>query len=276
MKRIDRNGLGRLLALCALGLGALAAAPSSANAPQALQNGQALSAVVTGNRGGAFDYYTIHYPGDVSVVTIEVRYHPADAVANLGFGFHVYGCNGFRIGRGKLVANDGGVGVLRLQYSDSNPASWLVQVYNYLPGSSIDYSIQAEGLPAPAAGTTRTTTEAATVPEATHAAAPLCGSGHLTGNAGGAYAVYKLTVPADAADVQVKLTWSPDDPVIATGVGFVAYGPSGQVRRGDGTGCPGERKATLAASEPGAYQIQVYNYIDGLTIQYALQSAAVD
>jgi hypothetical protein len=104
----------------------------------------------------------------------------------------------------------------------------------------------------------------------------LTGSGYLTGNAGGANAVYKVTVPADASDIQVTMTWSPDDPIIATGVGFVAYGPSGEVRTGAGTGNPGERIATLATDEPGVYQIQVYNYIDGLTIQYALHSAAVD
>jgi hypothetical protein len=276
MNRVKGNRLLKALVVCALGLSALAAAPSSAGAPQALQNEQALSGFLTGNGGGAFDYYAINYPGDESVVTIELRYHPADPVTKLGVGFNVYASNGFYIGPGQFVADTGGDGVLQLQYGDGNAATWLVQVYNYIPGASIGYTIMAEGLPAIAtvAEPAPPVAEVVTTPETAAPGEPLTASGSLTGNAGGAYAVYKVTVPADAADVQVTMTWSPDDPVIATGVGFVGYGPSGQVRRGAGTGNPGQRKATLAASAPGVYEIQVYNYIGGLTIQYALSSAA--
>jgi hypothetical protein len=273
VNRMDGNRLVRILVLCALGLGALVALPSSADAPQVLLNEQAVNGQLTGDRAGAFAYYGIDYPGDESVVTIEVRYHPADKVASLGFGFNVYGCNAFYIGGGTLVANEGGPGVLQLQYSDSNPAAWLVQVYNYLPGTGIAYSVTATGLPAPAVAAAPPPAQVVCTPQAPTEC--LAAAGNLTGNGAGAYAKYQLTVPADGSDVQVTMTWSPDDPVIATGVGFVAYGPSGKVRRGAGTAKPGERKATLAASAPGVYEIQVYNYITGLTIQYALSSAAI-
>jgi hypothetical protein len=275
MKRINGKRLLRVLAVCALGLSALAAAPSSAEAPQALQNKQAVSGVLTGNGAGAFAYYAINYPGDESVVTIELRYNPADSVTNSAVGFNVYASNGFYIGQGQPIADTGGDGVLQLQYGDSNPATWLVQVYNYLPGASIGYSIMAEGLPTTTAQAAQPTTEPVTTSQPAAAAVPLTGSGYLTGNAAGAFAIYKVTVPADASDVQVTMTWSPDNPIIGTGVGFVAYGPSGEVRTGAGTGIPGERKATVATSEPGVYEIQVYNYIDGLTIQYALSSGPV-
>jgi hypothetical protein len=277
MKRINGKKLLTVLAVCALGLSAIAAAPSSAEAPQALQNEKAVSAVLTGNGGGAFAYYAINYPGDGSVVTIELRYNPADPVTSSAVGFNVYGANGFDIGQGQKIADTGGDGVLQLAYSDSNAATWLVQVYNYLPDVSIAYTIMAEGLPTTATATAETTPQTVTTTQTeTAAAVPLTGSGYLLGNAGGAYATYKVTVPADATDVQVKMTWSPDDPVIATGVGFVAYGPQGQMHQGVGTGNPGERTTTLPTNEPGVYEIQVYNYIDGLTIQYAVSSAAVD
>jgi len=83
-------------------------------------------------------------------------------------------------------------------------------------------------------------------------------------------------VAEDGSDIVVTMNWSPDNPDIAKGVGFVAYGPSGQVGRATGTGIPGERKTTLSANEPGVYQIQIYNYIDGLTIQYTLTSAPAE
>jgi hypothetical protein len=274
MKRTSAKRLWGVFVILALGLSALAATPGSAQTAPALQNEQEVSGELTGSRAGAFAYYTIDYPGDENVVTIELRYHPADPVTNLGVGFNVYAANGFYIGQGMQVAGTGGDGVLQLEYGDNNVATWLVQVYNYLPGVSLSYSIMAEGLPAPAPEVAQPTPQVVTPPETITPTETLSATGALTGSAAGAYAKYELTVPADGSDVQVTMTWSPDDPVIATGVGFVAYGPSGQVRRGAGTGNPGERKATLAASAPGVYEIQVYNYITGLTIQYALSSAA--
>jgi hypothetical protein len=66
------------------------------------------------------------------------------------------------------------------------------------------------------------------------------------------------------------MTFAPDDPVIARGVGFVVYGPSGEVARGQGTGLPGQRKAVFAADEPGEYVLQVFNYIQGVVIHYSI------
>jgi hypothetical protein len=263
-----------VLAVCALSLSMIAAAPSSADAPEALHNAQQVSGVLTGNAGGAFAFYKLDYPGDQSVVTIELRYVPADPVTNAAVGLNVYGPNGFFIGRGQMVEDTGGDGVLRLPYSDDNKATWLVQVYNYLPGHSLSYSIVAEGLPEAAATVTSAPAKVVATPEAP-ATTKLTGAGYLAGNHGGAYALYKVDVVADAPNVVVTMNWAPDDPDIAKGVGFVVYGPSGQVARATGTGTPGERKTTLPANAPGVYQVQVYNYIDGLTIQYTLSSAPI-
>jgi len=256
-----------LLALmaCALTLGAIAAAPGSATAPAVLWDNQPISHMLTGNGGGAFAYYAIDYPGDGRVVTIELRYVPADPVTKLGVGFQVYGPNGYWIGQGLQMANSDGVGVTQLQYSDHNPATWLVQVYNYLPGHNVWYDIVAQGLPpVPAA-------PAAPAPLASPpAGSSLAAAGQLVGNGGGAFAKYDLTVPAYSSDVLVTLTWWPDDPVIATGVGFVVYGQSGEVARGDPTGRPGERSVTLPAGRPGSYLVQIYNYMPGLAIGYVL------
>lgn len=264
-----------LVVACALSLSAIAAAPSSADSAEPLQNEQPVSATLTGNGGGAFAFYTVDYPGDESVVTIELRYTPADPVTTAGVGFNVYAPDGFHIGQAQPIDDTGGDGVMRLQYSDNNKATWLVQVYNYIPEHTISYRIVAEGLPATEPAAATPAADIVSEPQPTITAMPLAGSGYLTGNAGGAYAFYEVTVPADASDVEVTLTWSPDDPIIATGVGFVAYGPSGEVSRGTGTGNPGERIATLAADMPGVYLVQVYNYIDGLAVQYVLSSAAV-
>jgi len=278
MRKFSGRKLVIGLAVCALGLSAIAAAPGSAGAPQALQNERPVSGVLTGNGGGAFAYYTVNYPGDESVVTLEMRYNPADPVTTSAVGFNVYGVNGHYIGPGMQVADTGGDGLLQLEYADTTAATWLIQVYNYLPDVSIGYTLMAEGLPVTTA-TTTAALAATTTPETvttTAPAAPLTGSGYLLGNAGGAYAMYQVTVLEDGSDVEVTLNWSPDDPVISTGVGFVAYGPDGQIHQATGTGTPGERSTTLPADQPGVYRIQVYNYIDGLNIRYALHSAAAE
>jgi hypothetical protein len=111
-----------------------------------LVNDVPMSGGLTGNRAGAFAYYMLDYPGDLRVVTIELQFAPADPVTRLGFGFNVYGPNGFVIGQGAEDENGDGEPV-RLQYSDANKATWLVQVYNYIPGHRVSYALVVRGLP---------------------------------------------------------------------------------------------------------------------------------
>lgn len=268
MNRIDGKRLFTVLTAFALSFSLIGAvsAPGSADAPRTLLNEQWQSGAVTGSRGGAYAYFAIQYPGDQSVVTIELRHWPADSVTQSAVGFNVYAPNGFWIGQGLRLDNLGGDGVLQLQYADDNQATWLVQVYNYLPGYGISYGIVATGLPP-------VPVQPVTPPQPW--GSQLLGVGYLTGRNGGVCQYFGVTVVAGAPDVQLKMNSSPDDPLIAPGVGFVVYDPSGQVKSGQITSTAGERKLTLAANAPGVYRVQVCNYIEGLTIRYMLTSAPV-
>lgn len=258
-----------VLVLCALSLGAIAWVPSEADNPLALVNEEWVAGALTGSRGGAFAYYSIDYPGDESVVTIELRYAPADPVTRRGFGFNVYGPYGYFIGRGISVGDVGGDGVLQVKWSDENPAKWLVQVYNYVPDQSVGYGIMAKGVPVP-----QPTPPPPAPPGPAGPPIPLIGAGYLMGRPGGTFAYYNVTVVAGAPDVQLTMTCWPDDASIGGNIGFVAFGPSGQVHIGTATAIAGQRKATLPSSAPGVYRIQVYNYINGLTISYTLRNTA--
>lgn len=101
---------------------------------------------------------------------------------------------------------------------------------------------------------------------------PLVGSGYLTGHEGGTFTYYNVTVAAGSPNVQLTMTCWPDYANNAANIGFVAFGPSGRVINGITTGTAGERRATLSAQVPGIYRVQVYNYIQGLTIQYMLRN----
>ena len=275
--RLNRRMVLVVLLACTLSLGTVAAigAESSDAAPEAFLNDLPISGTLTGNAAGAFAFYTLDYPGDESVVAIELRYVPADAVTNSGVGFNVYAPDGYLIGQGVPIEDTGGEGLLALLYGDSNEATWLVQVYNYIPDHTISYDIVVKGLPEPEAPVSATPTAVVVAEPETYPTLETLMSGSLVGNGAGSCAFYELSVAEDGPDVSVMMTYAPDDPVITTGVGFVAYGPSGEVARGAGTGIPGERKVTLASDEPGVYLIQVYNYIDGVTIHYTLSSQIV-
>lgn len=241
----------------------------AANAHPELANDVPASGTLVGNRGGSFAYYAIDYPGDYRVVTIELYFAPADPVTHLAFGFNVYGPNGYVIGQGTEQDQEAGRPV-QLQYSDGNEATWLVQVYNYLHNHSVSYSLVALGLPEhrPPSGPAPTPTAS---PDAELPPEPdFRMEGVLVGSRAGSFGYHELDYAGDGSEVVLGMTFAPDDPIIARGVGLVVYGPSGEVARGQPTGRPGERELVFQSREPGMYLIQVFNYIEGVAIAYAI------
>jgi hypothetical protein len=261
-----------LVSALVLGLAVSGVAAAEDQDSVALAGGSPVSGVLTGNRAGAFAYFTVDYPGNRDVVRVELTFVPGDPVTSRGVGFNVYGPAGYEIGQGKRNAA-GDAGVLELLYSDDNQATWLVQVYNYIPDRTIAYTIVVEGLPEqPSAPTTTPVTTAPTDGTGVVTGLEEPGSGSLTGSRAGAYAVYDLGYAGDGSEVTVMMSFTPDNPAMVGGVGFVIYGPSGMVAEGKRTGRPTERKATFSSDEPGAYIVQVHNYVDGITIHYAISA----
>ena len=242
-----------LAVIVALGLivaGSAAAQATTPSIAEALAEGQLRGGWLTGNRGGAFHYYKIDYPGDGRVVTISFDYAPWDPILATGVGFNVYGNNGYHIGQGSN-AGQASRQVKELRYSDDVPATWLIQVYNYIPDRAISYRIKTGGFPA-------------------QYQEPVAGL--LPGNSGGSFHFYGFQYTGDESDVQVKMVFTPDNPMISPGIGFVIYGPQGEVARGRSTGRPTERHAVFSSDVSGHYQIQVYNYIGGVAISYSLEA----
>jgi hypothetical protein len=250
--------------------------------------GSPVSGALTGDSSGAFAFYTIDYPGDLRVVTIELDFVPADPVTCLGVGFTVYAPDGFLIGEGTRK-DERYPGVLSLDYSDDDSATWLVQIYNYIPNRVVDYTLVAKGLPSapmlpgvtqspptPAPESPTPTPPAPTpTPEVESEVEPVPGtelpaSGTLRGSRGGAFAVYDLPYAGDGSGMTVTMSFVPDNPGISTAVGFVIYGPSGEAAIGKRTGRPAERQTTFSSDQPGSYIVQVYNYAEDLIVHYAV------
>ena len=109
--------------------------------------------------------------------------------------------------------------------------------------------------------------EAAAAPAAAWPLWPLTGT--LGGLRGGAYVAYVRTFSgADA--VTLKMWMTPYDPLIARGVGFVVYGPGGQVVQGGFAGTQGEHQATFSPLPGQTYLLQVFNYIQGLPLTFTV------
>ena len=228
-----------------------------------------VTGTLVGSHAGAYWYLAFDYQGDGDVVTISMSFSPADPVTRKGIGFNLYGSlNGTLLGRGK---DDRGVGDFKLQYAAERAERLLVQVNNYIDGDVVSFTITAKGLPAVAP----VTVQAVGVPAAA-ADAPAEGSvpmsGTLTGSSGGAFARYRVTYRT-AEQVTLYMHYTPSDRIVARGVGFKVYGPSGEVASSTATSPFGTVMASFAPMPGTAYLVQAQNYINGLTISYDFQSS---
>ncbi|MBM4430280.1 MAG: hypothetical protein FJ026_08050 [Chloroflexi bacterium] len=224
-------------------------------APIPIPYDQALDFALLGNGAGSFAFYSIEYPGDGRVITIQLDLAPGDPVAMMGAGFHVYGPYGYLIGTGAQDIDKLDRKVVL--WSDYNPARWLIQVYNYLPGTTVNFHLEVRGLPGP-----QPTRAPVMLPaEATTFS---LASGSLLGDRGGNYHYYKLDCSGSGAQVVLYLFNTPDNHLVSEGFGVNVYGP-------DGTHYPIDAHyVRFKCHVPGTYLIQVYNYLHAINVSYVL------
>jgi hypothetical protein len=250
--------VGLLIAVLALMGTTRADVSHDAAAPVAIPYDQSLDFMVVGSHGGAFAYYSIEYPGDGRIITIELDLAPGDPGAFMAAGFNVYGPNGYFIGSGSrsMTKTDR----KELYWSDFNPARWLIQVYNYLDGVPVNYHLQVTGLPEPEPvferGPVMSPAEAVTFSMA---------SGSLHGDQGGNYHYYNIESGGDGSEVSLDLYFAPDNDIVKRGFGVNVYGPRDGVLV-----ATGGYETNFRLELPGTYLVQIYNYIHGVNITYVL------
>jgi hypothetical protein len=223
-----------------LALVPLAAAAADPVPLQPEQSGQ-----LTGNRGGAFAVYRFFYPGDGDVaLELRVRQPSAQAV-----GMRLYGPAG--------------------EVAEKKPrqrGDYTVQVYNYDPLLTADYTLTATGLPTPTAAAPPPARPTAT-PDAS---APEDLTGTLPpGGSQGRFALFEFDYPGDGSAYVIKLHVLPDRRDVTDKAGFKVYAPNGRLLLTGGA-VPGQRPnvvADFSSRETGTYTVQVYNYGD-VPIEY--------
>ncbi len=95
----------------------------------------------------------------------------------------------------------------------------------------------------------------------------------LVGNRAGSFAYYDIEYPGDGRIITIQLDMAPGDPAALPGLGFNVYGFNGYWI-GEGTQAldKEDRKVLRWADHnPGPWLIQVYNYLDGVPVNFHLE-----
>jgi|GEM_PF-1294104 len=99
---------------------------------------------IAGNRGGAFNYYLVTYPGANSAFAVSLTYQSTGSATNGLLGFKVYdGANLVTT----ITATDDGSGTVsgEWQYQNANPKTFGIQVFNYAQNTNASYVIYQIG-----------------------------------------------------------------------------------------------------------------------------------
>src|SRR5579884_654376 len=228
-----------VLAALLLALSATAAQAATATTAGVPNDTPQTAVVLSGTVSGDIDaippnlgvahqaFLKFQYPGDNSLVTVDVDLAPGDPSAAHNAGVLVYGPT-----NGKLYAKGGQTGKhpsYEAQFQSTEPGWYLVEIYNtnVVP---LHYTATATGLPpqptaVPGAAAATATAAAVATPTPTPVpvgqnttadrATALTGSpvnATLAGTPAGSFQFYKFTYPGDGSSVRIDLDVSPSDP----------------------------------------------------------------
>lgn len=279
MVRLLRFGLGFLLAL-ALVSNVFAAAGDGTTAATAIPLPASLSATTTlaGSTGGAFVYYTFT-SSHAAAATLSVTVTPSTSG---GVGVNLYQA-------GALIASTNGVspsasdGAQSLSFGVA-PGPVLVQVYNYAAGQSAAISFGITGIDAvvPASSSASASAGSGTSAPASLAPAQPAGFvaassttlitwGSITGSAGGAYRYYTFNIPANRATGAITLVVSSRDPDTNRAVGINLLQDDVTLASiNTASAVPGVNSAGFPLTTAGQVRVQVYDYLPGKSVDYAI------
>lgn len=255
-KRILFASLALLLIGVGLGVG-LAGAQGNDVPERALPMINPTMGSLTGNRAGAFAYYRFDYPGKHVVAKLTLSFSPDDSVVHPAIGLNIYAPDGTAYNTRSIDA----FGLQQVRFASGLAGSYLVQIYNYAPGYTINYVLTLQGVSVPS------------IPTPTPAPNTLIQSlwGSLVGNRGGAFAYYTFYYPGDGSTVRLIATFWPADEWLNRGQGFNVYGGGRLIAQSQPERDNISRQiAEFSSYLAGTFVIQVYNYNPGVTTTYTL------
>lgn len=234
-----------------------------------------LGGTLVGSAAGAFQYFTIRYPGGNASATITMNASPTYNAQGQAYGFNVYRANPSTgattlVASSSQTASDVNSTTLSATISQPSAGAYQLQVFNYWPGVSITYGINATGL-AGAAPTAKGNLDAghAIVLNSAHQGA----SETLAGNNGGAFNYYLVNYPGSQSQLNISVTFESTGGAPDSALGFKVYNGSTlqatAYAADDGTGV---QSASWGYQDANAatFGIQVFNYASNTTAAYTI------
>jgi hypothetical protein len=253
-------------------------APKDNTTPNQAQPIQTINATIggsiDGNAGGAFQYYTLNYPGGNTAMTVTMNASPTYNGQGTAYGFNLYrhdkNGNSVLAATSGVASQDSSSMTLTATVTNTAAMTYQLQVFNYWPGVTIHYGVNMTGLAAPATPATGNT-------DAGHAV--VLNSGHqgatqtLVGNSGGANQYYLVNYPGNNSTLSVSVTFTSMAGVSPSAVGFNVYDGSTLKATArpvdDGHGIQAAIW-TYTDPNPATFGIQVFNYAPGATVSYTI------
>ena len=99
---------------------------------------------LTNSGSDAFNYFVVNYPGNLSQLYVAITYSSTGGAPDNALGFQVYDGSTLET---TIHPNDDGTGVHSgvWQYSNADPATFLIQVQNYAKSTTASYTLYQVG-----------------------------------------------------------------------------------------------------------------------------------
>ena len=228
-------------------------------------------------KGGSFNYFYLDYPGGRTNMTITLGYSPINNNSGKGVGFNLYRPDSTVKEGASVVGSSAETGrnessaTAGFTYSGDAAERFLLQVFNYLPDLTVNYTLIVSGLAGPVAEVGDISTpDRAFVLSASQQAAV----GTLSGDKSGHFHYYVLQYPGGNREVRVTASTEPNARLGDGEFGFNLYNGPNTVGAAKGNlDDKSRRTATLVVNQTDAATlgIQVYNYsANNVDARYAI------
>jgi hypothetical protein len=231
---------------------------------------------LAGKGGGSFHYFYVDYPGGRTNMTITLGYSPITSDSSKAVSFNLYrpdpanAQGAVVVGYGSETGRNDSSATSGFTYSGDPAERFLLQVSNYLPSTTINYTLIVSGLAGPVVqvGDISSPAQAFVLSVAQPAAV-----GTMPGARDGRFHYFLVQYPGSNREVRVTVTTDPA-PGLGDGMfGFNLYKGADSAGTAKGNlDDKSRRTATMTINQGDAatFGIQVYNYSDKVDAHYAI------
>jgi hypothetical protein len=239
----------------------------------------AIGGSILGSAAGAFQYYSLSYPGGKVPLTITMNASPAYNASGDAYGFNVYqpsASGAVLVARGTRAAQDVNSMAYTATVSQQSAATLQLQIVNYWPGVTINYGVTTTGAagPAPQVSGNLDAGHAVVLNSAQPGATET-----IVGNRGGAFNYFLVTYPGANSTLTLSITYSDLGAASDSTLGFKIYDGTKLIATinpsPDGTGT---HSGWWTYTDPAVHTfgVQVFNYADGASASYVINQVGAN